>query len=85
MPLFTYKCLDCDHIMEKFQHDPDDEVVCPECESENCERQFGSTHNRTWLDAKDMLKEKIAPDAKRMMDNMRKGKDKEFFDVYGDK
>ena len=86
MPLFTYKCLDCECLVEKFQHDAEEdiEVMCPECEGTNCERQMPFAHGRTWLNAKDMIKEKIGPDAKRIMDNMNRGKDKDFFDIYGD-
>jgi len=62
----------------------DVEVVCTECEGTNCERQMPFAYNRTWLNAKDMVKEKIGPDARRIMDNMNKGKDRDFFDIYGD-
>lgn len=86
MPLYNYKCSKCGHTMEKFQHRPGDvlEVVCEECESTECEKQLPFAHHRVWLDAKDMINEKIAPDAKRIMDNMKKGNDKDFFDIYGD-
>lgn len=87
MPLFNYECMKCGHLMEKFQHNSDDElkIACEECQNTDCERQLSFVHNRVWLEAKDLLKDKIGPDAKRIMDNMKKGKDKDFFDIYGDK
>ena len=87
MPLFNYQCTKCEHIMEKFQHNSDDvlDVVCDECQNTECEKQLPFSHNRVWLDSKDLLKEKIGPDARRIMDNMKKGKSKDFFDIYGDK
>lgn len=86
MPLFTYKCLDCGYLIEKFQHDSDgyEEVICSECEGTECEKQMPFAYNRTWLNSKDMVTEKIGPDARRIMDNMNKGKDRDFFDIYGD-
>lgn len=87
MPLFNYKCPECEHIMEKFQHNSTAvlEIKCEECGAEGCEKQLPFTHTRVWLEARDFLKEKIGPDAKRIMDNMKKGKNKDFFDIYGDK
>jgi len=85
MPLFTYKCVDCGCLMEKFQHDIEDiDVACFDCEGTECEKQMPFAYNRTWLNANDMLKEEIGPDAKRISDNMKKGKDSDFFDIYGD-
>lgn len=87
MPLFNYKCLKCEHTMEKFQHSSDGydlEIICEKCQSTECEKQLPFAHNRIWLDAKEMLEEKIGPDARRIMDNMRKGSDKAFSDIYGD-
>jgi hypothetical protein len=73
--------------MEKFQHNSNDniEIVCDVCHSTECEKQPTFARNRTWLNANDMLKEKIGPDAQRIMDNMRKGSDNDFSDIYGDK
>lgn len=87
MPLYNYKCPECGHLMEKFQHNIAEEkaVECDECQHPECERQVAFAHNRVWLEAKDLYKEKIGPDAKRIMDNMKKGSSKEFLDIYGDK
>ena len=86
MPLLTFKCLECEHLMEKFVHNTDEyKVECEECGSDDCERQFSICGTRVWLEAKDLYDQKIAPDAKRIQDNMKKGNNKEFFDIYGDK
>lgn len=86
MPLFTFKCNECDHLMEKFLHklEEDDEILCEECEG-LCTRQLAAFGARVWLDSKALYSDKIAPDAKRIMDNMRKDKKDAFFDIYGDK
>lgn len=72
--------------MEKFQHDPDgyNEVTCSDCGGTECKKQLPFAYNRTWLDAKDMYRDKIAPDARRIAENINKGKDNDFFDIYGD-
>ena len=86
MPLFTFKCMECECFMEKFLHNIEEyEAICEECGSIKCERQFSLCGNRVWLDAKDMYDQKIAPDAKRIMDKMGKGNSSDFFDIYGDK
>jgi len=87
MPLFNYKCIKCGHIVEKFQHNSKEvlEIECEECGEAGCEKQLPFAHHRVWLDAKELYDQKIAPDAKRIMDNMKKGKDSDFSDIYGDK
>ena len=86
MPLYLYKCKECEHLVEKFRNSPnkDDELLCEECEGV-CERQFSVAANRVWLDSKDLYNDKIKPDAERIMKKMKSGRDKEFFDIYGDK
>lgn len=86
MPLYNYKCNKCEAVMEKFRHksERDEEIACSECESVDCERLFAVVGNRVWLEAKDLYNQKIKPDAERMMKNMKKGKNKEFFDIYGE-
>jgi putative FmdB family regulatory protein len=86
MPLFTFACPDCGQLLEKFLHKikDDEEVLCEKCGAK-CTRQFSLFGSRVELDAKTLYKEKVAPDAKKIMDGINKGKDKDFFDVYGDK
>ncbi len=38
MPLYEYKCSDCDAKFEELSMRSDDVVVCPKCESENVMR-----------------------------------------------
>lgn len=84
MPLFNYECTECDYCVEKFQHNSAEEVLCEECGTK-CKKVFASTKNRVWLDARATYNEQIKPDAERIMKNMNKGRDKEFFDIYGEK
>lgn len=85
MPLFTFKCPKCEYIVEKFLHKlPENiEVICENCKT-TCDRQFSKSKTLTVLDARETLKQQILPDAKRMVDNISKGKDKDIVDVYGD-
>lgn len=87
MPLFNFECTGCGVIVEKFQKGKDPpEITCSECECTDFTKLFsGVCGNRVWLEAKDFYKDKIAPDANRIMSEMRKGKDKHFFDIYGEK
>lgn len=87
MPLFNYKCKDCGNVMELFVHNDDDEIVCTECESKNCEKMVSAFNNRTWLNAKENFNERISPDVDRVQKEMSQGryKDSTFLDLYGDK
>ena len=38
MPLYEYKCNECDTKFEELTMRPDDRVTCPKCESENVMR-----------------------------------------------
>lgn len=88
MPLFTFVCLDCEHEIELFFHNPkaieDAEIVCTECDSKNCERRFANCGNRVWLEAKDFYNQKIKPDAERIVKEIDSNSDKDFFDICGD-
>lgn len=84
MPLFNYECPECELCVEKFQHNADEiEVLCEEC-GEKCKQVFSPAKNRVWRDARETYDEQIKPDADRIMKNMKK-RDKEFFDIYGEK
>lgn len=86
MPLFIYKCQECDYEVEKFQHNSSEdlEIKCEVCEDEMCVKQISCIRSRTWLNAKDMYNNKIRPDAERIVDKVSKGSDKDFFDICGD-
>lgn len=85
MPLFVFKCNDCEFVMEKFINgNPEErEIICKNCESKNCVRQFSFFGNRVWLEAKDYYKEKIMPEVKKISENMDK-KDSVLLDVCGE-
>ena len=86
MPLFNFECMECGNIMEKLQKGTDPpEITCSECEGSEFKKLFSACGNRVWLDSKELYNQKIAPDAQRIMDEMKKGKDKHFFDIYGEK
>ena len=86
MPLFIYKCKNCDAEIEKFQHDGGEvlDVVCKVCGCEECEKQMPFTNNRTILNANDFYSDKIKPDADRILNNAYGGKDRDFLDICGE-
>lgn len=86
MPLFNYQCQNCGWVVEKFLHNRDDpaELVCTECEGVEFERIMGLVHNRTWLNARDALNNKVLPDADRIQKKISSGSDSDFLDITGD-
>lgn len=86
MPLYNYQCNSCKDIVEKFLHNSTDkiEIIC-KCGNKEFTKLFGSIHNRVYLNAKDLLNNKINPDIERIRKNISSGKDRDFLDIYGDK
>jgi len=86
MPLYNYQCQECGFVLEKFHHHPEDEVemVCSECECEDFERIVGFVHNRTKLNARDNLEQRLTPEVNRIMKKVSEGSDKDFLDIAGD-
>ena len=87
MPLFTYRCCDCDNIMEKFFFNLEltVEIVCDKCGGKKCERQLSLCQNATILDAKSFYAQKIKPDADRISKEINEGKESTLIDVCGEK
>lgn len=87
MPLFNYECNKCKFVIEKFQHKASEkpELMCKECGGREFERLFSSHHNRTIMNAKETYAQKIKPDINRISNEINKGKDKTFLDIYGEK
>ncbi len=46
MPIFEFKCMDCDEVFEVLTVNSDEEVVmeCKKCQSQNIERILSSTN-----------------------------------------
>jgi putative FmdB family regulatory protein len=45
MPLFNYKCNDCNREFEELVRSGDEKVFCPDCKSENVKRNFPNKFN----------------------------------------
>jgi putative FmdB family regulatory protein len=86
MPLFSYQCKQCQQVVEKFQHSAKTEakLVCAGCNADEFERLMPGTQNRVQLDARDNLHQRILPEAQRIQNDMKSGKDSAFLDIYGD-
>lgn len=85
MPLFNYKCLKCNLVVEKFQHKPGKiDIECKGCGNKEFERVFGIIFNKVWLNAKDTLNNVINPEVDRIRNNIAAGSDKDFLDIAGD-
>lgn len=86
MPLFNFQCKNCELVLEKFQRGKDTpEIICPECDNTEFSKLLSACNNRVRLNAKEFYSRKIAPDAKRIRNEISKGKDKHFLDLYGEK
>ena len=84
MPLYNYKCNDCEYIVEKFQSGWEAiELECESCGGE-CGKVFGRTHTRTSYNARDTLERRITPEVDRISDQISKGNEKDFFDIHGE-
>lgn len=86
MPMFVFKCDKCEAFIEKFLHNFDDEFEfeCNECGGTSCSRELPIHNTRIRLDARDMLNEKILPDARRIMKDINEDKKDAFADICGD-
>ena len=86
MPLFNYKCKNCEQVTERFQHNLEAKVdiICKQCDSTEFERLPSCFHNRTWLNSRENLSRNILPDAERIRKDILKGKDSAFCDIYGE-
>ena len=84
MPLFSFKCTECEFIVEKMiGADGYQDVICEECGAV-CKRLFSMCGNRTRLNAKDFYNEKILPGVKKFGDDLNSGNDDAFFDICGE-
>lgn len=84
MPLFLFKCVTCEIIIEKLSNNIKNlEVICEKC-GKKCERQFSIHRNRTELNAKTFYKEKILPDVKRISNELDSEKESTISDICGD-
>ena len=44
MPVYDYRCKDCNSVSEIFLRSSDSEVRCPRCGSENMERMISASY-----------------------------------------
>lgn len=42
MPLFDFKCMDCQHIWEQLIKNKDKKIICPKCDSKNIEKMVSN-------------------------------------------
>ena len=82
MPLFSYKCIDCDAIIEKFLHTAKETLVCS-C-GKDMKRVLSNTHGRVSLNAYDNLQENILPEVDKIMERVANGSDTDFADISGE-
>lgn len=87
MPLYIFKCDDCDKTKEIFEHkilDDDAEIECEHCNGK-CHKAYGRYGARKRMSSEELLEEKILPDAERIMEKVSKGSDSDFLDICGEK
>lgn len=83
MPLFSVKCKKCGKAYEIYDQEYH-ETKCEVC-GHDCERIFGKINSRAQMDANDLYENKILPEAEKIMDNVSRGSDEDFFDICGEK
>jgi putative FmdB family regulatory protein len=83
MPLFTFKCLECSKITEKFLKSEDSVVECA-CGSCKLERQFTVASGSTWKGSADYIENVLNPEVDRISRDLASGKDSAFLDIAGD-
>ena len=85
MPLFNFECPNCHITVEHFFHSAENvEVVCESCGTK-CDRVFSMFGNRSDVDAKTALHEKILPEARKISEQIGQGNDEAFLDLCGEK
>lgn len=42
MPLYEYKCSDCDHKFEELVKSGEQKIICPNCRSEKVQKAFST-------------------------------------------
>lgn len=86
MPLYNYKCLDCEAVIEVFQQSKDTpEMQCKKCGSSRFKKLLAVPRNRTQLGSRDELFERTLPEADKIRKDIEAGKDSAFLDIYGEK
>lgn len=86
MPLFTFKCLNCEEIVEKFFKNECNnlEYEC-KCGCKEFERIFDfKTSGSVWKNAKDHMENVIEPEINKIQEKLSKGSDSTFLDIVGD-
>lgn len=84
MPLYSFKCMECENIVEKFLYKVEEsEVVCDLC-GKKCIKVFGKISKRKKRSPQELFEEKISPDVDRIMEKVEGGSDKDFLDIVGE-
>lgn len=85
MPLYNYLCINCNTVVEKFQHKLEEiDIECKECDFTEFERILGIVFTKMRMNANDTLKNRINPEVDRIYEKLASGSDKDFLDVAGD-
>jgi len=86
MPLYLYECTKCNTVSEVFKHNSnaDTDLCCNICNNTEFKKLIGKPQNRVLYNARENYSRRLQPEVDRIMDNVAKGKDKDFLDIAGE-
>jgi len=83
MPIYEYKCQDCNNIIEEFQHISDKPLsVCPKC-SGGLKRLISWNSVNVIYGAQEHYEKEIKPEAKRIAERIKAGDEDAAADIFG--
>lgn len=84
MPIYDYKCQDCEHEFHKLQSVHSEVTLeCPKCKGV-AKRVISLNSVKTnYRDAKEIYEKEIKPEAKKIADKIRSGDENAAADLFG--
>jgi putative FmdB family regulatory protein len=86
MPIYEYKCLECEHLFEELARITDPPATdCPACGcSGSVIRLISGTTGIVEMTGREYFKKVIEPEAKRIAGKIKQGDEKALADIVGE-
>ena len=83
MPVYEYKCMKCEDIIEKFQSMRDDPLTeCPKCSGE-LKKLISTNSINVLYGPREHLEKEIRPEARRIAERIKAGDENAAADLFG--